>query len=592
MIRINSLTIKNFMSIGNVTQSIDFSKDELVLVLGENLDLGGNDNKNGVGKSSIVNALSYAWFGIALTNIKKDNLINKTNAKNMLVTLKFDVNGKGYTIERGRKPNVFKFIEDGVVADSVSAVKDDDESQGESRHTQEEIVRTIGFTHDMFKHIVALNTYVEPFLSMKAGDQRSIIEQLLGITLLSEKAEKLKKEISAVKDNIKSEEVLISAISAANKRIELNIVTLLEKSDTWDKSKNKRIDDLQASILEYMSIDIDSEISLHKLKKESLDLQAEYKSVLKECNSLDTEISSITRNITKLNKALSASTEHHCPTCNQIMDKDTHEHVHQEYSTQLAEESLALTVKSDKKLELSNIANSVKSIIPEYKDPFYKTVEDAYNHKTKLDTLGNTLERELATVNPYIDQIESLKLDGIQDINFDKINELTKLKEHQEFLLKLLTSKDSFIRKKIIDQNLSYLNHRLAYYLEEIGLPHTVKFMSDLEVEITMYGKDFDFDNLSRGERTRLILSLSWAFRDVYEWMNDKINLLFVDELLDNGLDTSGIEASLGIIKKMSRENKRNIFLISHREELIGRVPTVLKVIKESGFTTIEEAES
>jgi DNA repair exonuclease SbcCD ATPase subunit len=107
-----------------------------------------------------------------------------------------------------------------------------------------------------------------------------------------------------------------------------------------------------------------------------------------------------------------------------------------------------------------------------------------------------------------------------------------------------------------------------------------------------MYGKEFDFDNLSRGERTRLILSLSWSFRDVFENMNDKINLLFVDELLDNGLDSSGVEAAVAILRKMGKDNNRNIYLISHRDELVGRIPDVLKVVKEGGFTTIESGET
>ena len=170
-------------------------------------------------------------------------------------------------------------------------------------------------------------------------------------------------------------------------------------------------------------------------------------------------------------------------------------------------------------------------------------------------------------------------------------HDLVKLRDHQEFLMKLLTNKDSFIRKKIIDQNLAFLNHRLDHYLTDIGLPHTVKFKSDLEVEITMYGKEFDFDNLSRGERTRLILSLSWSFRDVFESMNSPINLLFIDELLDQGLDSAGVESSLAILKKMGRESNRNIFLISHKEDLVGRVTNVLKVIKEGGFTSIEMAD-
>jgi DNA repair exonuclease SbcCD ATPase subunit len=160
------------------------------------------------------------------------------------------------------------------------------------------------------------------------------------------------------------------------------------------------------------------------------------------------------------------------------------------------------------------------------------------------------------------------------------------LQEHQDFLLKLLTSKDSFVRKKIIDQNLSYLNQRLTHYLDRIGLPHTVKFMNDLTVSIEELGRELDFDNLSRGERNRLILSMSWAFRDVWESLYSPINLLFIDELIDNGLDTQGVENALGLLKKMSRERHKSIWLVSHRDELAGRVENILKVIKENGFTS------
>jgi DNA repair exonuclease SbcCD ATPase subunit len=593
MLKLNALTIKNFMSIGNVTQSINFSKDDLVLVLGENLDLGGNDNRNGVGKSTIVNALSYALYGSALTNIKKDNLINKSNMKGMLVTLKFEVNGQNYTIERGRKRNIFKFIEDGKEEEDDGEVeKDTDESQGEGRHTQEEIIRIIGVTHDMFKHILALNTYVEPFLALRTNDQRVIIEQLLGITKLSEKAEKLKDEAKITRDEIKEEEFRIAATSQANKRIEQNIATLVSKSASWDREKTKKIADLQASIMEFMSVDIDAEIELHKARKEVDDLTAEYRSLAKELASLEADVISTTRTITRLDKVLVSSVEKICPTCSQEMDKDTHEQVHNEYVAQHLDEKQKLVTKTTKRDEAKTLATTVKSMIPVLPDTFYKTVDEAYQHKTTLSTLGNSLESELAAENPYTEQIESLENDSLQEIDFTVMNKLVVLRDHQDFLLKLLTNKDSFIRKKIIDQNLSYLNHRLAHYLTEIGLPHLVKFKSDLEVEITMYGKEFDFDNLSRGERTRLILSLSWSFRDVFESLNDKINLLFIDELIDSGLDTSGVESSLAILKKMCRESKRNIFLISHRDELIGRVTNVLKVIKEGGYTSLETSDT
>ncbi len=166
------------------------------------------------------------------------------------------------------------------------------------------------------------------------------------------------------------------------------------------------------------------------------------------------------------------------------------------------------------------------------------------------------------------------------------LNDLTRLQEHQDFLLKLLTSKDSFVRKKIIDQNLSYLNSRLTHYLDRIGLPHTVKFQNDLSVMIEELGRELDFDNLSRGERNRLILSLSWSFRDVWEGLYQPINLLFIDEMIDSGMDTSGVENAMAILKKMSRERNKSIFLVSHKDELAGRVNNVLMVTKEAGFTT------
>ena len=600
MLKIKELTIKNFLSIGNITQTVNFSRDELVLILGENLDLGGNDNRNGVGKSAIVNALSYALYGVALTNIKKDNLINATNSKGMLVTLKFDVNGNGFTIKRGRRPSVFKFIEDSKVliedagADAVvDKFKGEiDESQGEGKNTQDEIVRTIGISYDMFRHVVALNTYIEPFLALRTSDQRIIVEQLMGITKLSEKAERLKDEAKITKDEIKEEEFSITATTSANKRIEQNILVLEEKSSAWDGTKSQKIEKLQSTIMEYLKVDIDVEIALHNSKKEVEDLTSEYRSLTRELTSLTKDSADSEKTLSRIDRMLSSSVEKICPTCKQEMNKETHSQVHSEYLVDQLEERAKLADKNKKRDEISVLAQSVKAIIPVLPDTFYNTVSEAYGHKTTLTTLGNSLEAELVAENPFTDQISSLRTDGLQKIDFTKINNLVKLKEHQEFLLKLLTSKDSFIRKKIIEQNLTYLNYRLSYYLTAIGLPHSVKFKSDLEVEISLCGKEFDFDNLSRGERTRLILSLSWSFRDVFESMNSKINLLFLDELLDNGTDSAGVEAALVILKQMARDHDRNIFLISHRDELAGRIPNIMKVVKENGFTSIETTET
>ena len=221
-------------------------------------------------------------------------------------------------------------------------------------------------------------------------------------------------------------------------------------------------------------------------------------------------------------------------------------------------------------------------------DAFYNTLEEALNHKHTLETLNIQMETRANESNPYTEQIESTRTDALQEINYDLINADTSTLEHQDFLLKLLTDKDSFVRKQIISQNLTFLNNKLSHYIGLIGLRHIIEFKDDLSVEITDLGKDFDFDNLSRGEKNRVILSLSWAFRDVWENLYSPINLLFVDEVIDSGMDDAGVENSLSILKSMTREQNKSIWLISHKNELISRVNNVLNVIKENGFTSFE----
>ena len=241
---------------------------------------------------------------------------------------------------------------------------------------------------------------------------------------------------------------------------------------------------------------------------------------------------------------------------------------------------------------LAQLVAAKEEIGPVGKQPklFYDTEQEAFEHRSKLDNLIKQIDAKSNDINPYTEQISDMENQALQEINFDVINELTRVGEHQKFLLDLLTSKDSFVRKKIIDQNLSYLNARLTYYLDKIGLPHQVVFQNDLSVEITELGREMDFDNLSRGERNRLILGLSFAFRDVWENLYHPINTLFIDELIDSGLDTIGVENSMAILKDMSRRRNKSVWLVSHKEELAGRVPNVLKVIKEGGFTSYQSS--
>ena len=583
MIKLKELTVKNFMSVGNQTQAVNFAAENLTLVLGENLDQGGDDSgsRNGTGKTTIVNALSYSLFGTALTNIKKDNLINKINNRNMLITLAFEKDGVDYRIERGRKPNIFKFF----VNDTEQETDEVDDSQGDVRETQKDVDDLLGMSHDMFKHIVALNTYTEPFLSMRANDQRVIIEQLLGITLLSEKADALKEQTRITKEAITQESANIEASKKSNEKIQLSIDSLLNRQSAWNTQHDNELEKIGRAIIELENVDIVAELEKHAELKEYDEQSAKLKSLNKERATLDSAIAQAEKSLTKYTRELESLANKTCHACEQQL----HDHKHEEMSTTANMHLVEAKKYFDKVTsDLKKISKEIAGIgeVTGRPNTYYDTVEQALKHQNNLKTLETQLTVKAGETDPYQEQIDELTDTALQEITWDSVNELTRLKEHQEFLLKLLTSKDSFIRKKIIDQNLAYLNNRLTYYLDKMGLPHTVVFQNDLTVEITQVGQDLDFDNLSRGERNRLILGLSWSFRDVWESLYQQINLLFVDELIDNGLDASGVEGALAVLKKMARERKKNIFLISHKDELIGRVNNVLKVIKENGYTS------
>jgi DNA repair exonuclease SbcCD ATPase subunit len=634
----------------------------------------------------MLQALSYALFGSAINTIKKDNLINRTNEKNMAVTVEFSVRGIDYKIIRGRKPNILKFF----VNNTEQATTDDD-SQGENRQTQEAIEKVLCMTSTMFQHIVGLNSYTTPFLSMKVGEQREVIEQLLGITLLSEKAEAIKELNKRTKEEIQREEYRIKGIDESNRRIQEQIDSLKRRQGLWKKKYDSDLAFLVDNYDSLIKVDIEAELLAHKdlaiwnekkrqndvfqsivsrqvswKNKNSAEL-LELESALKEKSHIDIEAElkahsdlSIwtvkSANMTQLQKLidrcvtdekkeqkvldkLKAEVEelknHKCYACGQDFHDDNHEAVLSAKEKALREAALQVLATNSQWLEHtdelrkhgeigsrpvtfyqseaeavrhgSDIENIVKQIEAKRMeiDPYaeqlselvelelgakpttlYKTEQEAISHKTKVNSFEQQITAKTQEADPYSEQITEMESSAIQEINYSIIESLNKVLKHQDYLLDLLTNKKSFVRKKIIEQNLGYLNARLTHYLDRIGLPHRVVFQNDLSVEITELGRDLDFHNLSRGEMNRVILALSFAFRDVFENLFTPVNLLFIDELVDNGMDAVGLDNALGILKDFVRKRNKSVWMVSHKDELLSRVDSVLHVVKENGYTS------
>jgi DNA repair exonuclease SbcCD ATPase subunit len=687
MITFKNITIKNFLSVGAVTQAVSLNGTPLTLILGENADTTGTLSRNGSGKTTILQAISYAIYAKPLTKIKIPNLINNINGKQMLVTLEFETGGRTYRIERGKKPDVMRFYvddEEQTATEETDVEESSDETQGENRETQKEITRLVGMSYDLFKHILALNTFTDPFLKLGSPMQRTIMEELFGIMLMSHKGKALSEAIKSTKDRIKFLEADIRAKSEANSRIEAAIQGAELKVQTWDREHEAKITNLVADLEEMMTLDFDAELSVfdaldaYREKKREIDQQItdeerEHRShssdvsrliaeeTLYRQNATEGAVKQVERLRAEAERAFLAAVRHDdaanaftseaddlanapqdgsCALCGQSTEGTPHHHdIQDKLSKKISNLRTRATTEivsaKDRRTESAKITAEAEKLIvdsatlsQEWLDKAHKTSEVLTETRNKLDSshivlerlktelttfgaapkplfgsrdelfrtrqerdrMEHSLETEISLVNPHLGQVSDLQT-ALQSIVYDELNEATEMQKHQEFLLKLLMDKSSFIRKKIMDQNLFFVNQQMAHYLEKLCLPHDVVFQSDLSVEITLLGRDFDFEQLSRGEMNRVIMATSWAFRDVWESVNQSCNLLFVDEMIDSGMDTQGVEAAISILKDMTRTSSKNVFLISHKDELQSRIDKTLVVRKENGFTSFDTAE-
>lgn len=549
--------------------------------------------------TTIINGLSYALFGKPITVSRQDDMINNINGKNMLVSLTFEVNGVTYSIERGRKPNILRLlkVEDGkveVLSDDNSKTGDsDNRAQGENKDTQKEIERITQLSYILLKYIVAMNTYSTHFMTAGASEQREVIENILGIDVLSRKAEVLSERIKVTKIDIDKETIKIETINESNNRILRNIESLKNKATEWDSTRDRSIIDLMNTLEAMGDLDIDDEISKHKRNAEIQETQTQIRIVKQEYNHALKNQQMIKSELDRLERESNSFKESVCPTCKQeISDKDAHE----KHKTKLLE---TITSKTSEYENLVETTTEYKTVIDSIEVPealhetFYPSLERALEHKNTMLSLIGKVEEKQKEENPYARQIENLESGdmGVQDIDYNNLKFLEKKLSHEKFLYKLLTNRDSFIRKRIIDYSLPFLNKILQGYITRLSLPHEVVFDPNLTFSIEDKARPISFNNLSRGEQNRVTFALNLAFRGLYESLVQPINCLFVDEILDYGMDSVGAKDSVYILKEYCREMNKAVYLVTHKEELMEYANKTILVTKENGFTTYEHID-
>lgn len=571
---LQEIQMRNFLSFGNRMTTIDLNGSWSTLIMGENLDTGSN---NGAGKTTIINAICYAFYNKPFDNISLQRLINSTNnTKNTLmeVRLTFQRGDDEYVIYRSRGETYAINISmngDDITLDSVQ----------ENDRLVEEIV---GMSYELFTKVVVFSGNSSPFLQTKVSEQRQQIEELFNITLLSEKAVRLKEIIRTTESSIAIQEAVIKEQESHLNLYKNQLQSALNRRDKWEKERAEQIASLKEQLRISESIDFKVEKDLHifinDLEKKIAPLTSKITSSKKDWVALQNEIKRLTDECTHLQ-------DEECPYCLQKYEGaaeklSSKEQMLHDKTLRLEELKASIEKLEAEKQQAEAERDEAKALVA------YKTLYEAQQAETLSLTAQQRINDLERSENPHVDAYEQLKNQAVKTISYEEIDSLKKELEHQQFLLKLLTDKNSFIRRKIINRTIPFLNNRLIYYTKELGLPHVVKFDDDMSCTVSEYGRELDFGNLSSGEKKRVNLSLSLAFRDVLHHLHSRVNCLFIDEI-DGSLDGPGVESVFKMLKTKSRDEQLGLWIISHRPEAIGRFDRTIIVRKENGFSHIVE---
>jgi DNA repair exonuclease SbcCD ATPase subunit len=570
------LQIRNFMSFGNNVTCIDLSDFGTTLIQGHNVDSGG---ANGAGKTTTINALCYALYNKPFDNISLQKLLNSTNStKNTLMEVKliFDKGEHEYEIYRCRGEsfniNIMKDGED-ITLDSVT----------ENDKLVQEIV---GMSYDLFTKIIIFSGNSTPFLLMPLAHQRNQIEELFNITMLTEKAIKLKEIIKTTESDAQIKAAVIKELENYQTEFKRQVTSAEQRVTKWEAEKITKIEALKQERNKLDNIDIEQEKELHSL----LDiLSAELNDHIVKANVLDKDVNSLSKSVAKLAAEIEHLVDEKCPYCLQKFAEagTTLQEKEALFDQQDARHDVLEKELNEKRIVIAELSSQIK----EAKQLMhFKSLSEVVKAELAAQTADEKIADLEAAKNPHIEALQQLNQQVMKEIPYAELDHLKKEQEHQQFLLKLLIDKNSFIRKRIINKTIPFLNKRLIEYTKELGLPHIVKFDDDMSCTVSEYGRELDFGNLSSGEKKRVNLSLSLAFRDVLHHLHSKVNSLFIDEI-DASLDGSGVENVFRLLKQKTRNDGLGLWIISHRPEASGRFDRTITIRKENGFSRIVEDE-
>ena len=565
MIIFKSIKYKNFLSSGNYFTEIALNKSKSTLIVGQ----------NGAGKSTMLDAISFALFGKPHRKISKNQLINSINQKQALVEVEFSIGKAQFRIVRGIRPNTFEIWKDG------SMINQSSHAMEYQKILEQNILK---LNHKSFHQVVVLgSSSFIPFMQLNAGHRRNVIEDLLDINIFSKMNILLRERNSVLKENISKinndTNIVKSKIEQQTKYIKDIAALTQENKSKYEKQikgGKEKIKKLQ---------DENNNISKHLEESTASD---ELKDIQKEKNKAIAHIAEIKQEMKTIAKrGLFLEKNDVCPTCDQnIENKD---------KLIFDTKNEAYQVQSTLNMVQDNSAAIDKKII--------KLEEVMKGIKEKTDTL-NANNREIVSINKsneelqtYLESEVSADLTGakqdLEMMNNDKeslFEEKLKLNEqfgYNNVIAEML--RDTGIKTKIIKQYLPTINKLVNQYLQVLDF--FVSFNLDENFNETIRSRhrdDFTYDSFSEGEKQRIDLSLLFTWRQIAKMKNSvSTNLLVLDETFDSSLDHDGIENLLKILYTLAANS--NTFIISHKGDILdGKFESKIEFYKDRNFSKMK----
>lgn len=607
-VKFRKLQIQNFYSYGAM-QEVDFRQFGSTVVLIDGIDKDTEGSKIGSGKSSFMAALTFALFGETVSNVKANEIVNYIKGKDALVVLDFEIEGSHFKIERGRKPKILNIFKRTNSIDSETE-EWDNISKADDKDNDDLIQQLIKMNFETFLQTSLFSVASEsnkPFLNMTPMHQKKVLENIFNFDTFNMMT-------GEIKDKVRDEQVKLAELESSVREINISndqLITQLERlkdsSEKFERRRIKQQTELQEKILFYSGIDIDEEKEKYdfhdELREHKSDLTSTISELKIELKDVQTEISKEEREIEILkekhlkemdkNKSLKGNI---CPTCKQDWeDPRAIENSDNRILTYLNdidsfEDSITNHRKTETKLKKSisdkrDLLNDVKSALEEI---------DCVVERKELDNIDivvSNLKKELDNIatqeNHYLTEIAANKA-LVRTIDMSEIDNTSAFIFKLKAFVKL--SEDPKVRGKFLRKFIKQSNDILRGFKKLIPDYNIhLQFNPDFTIRVMKIGKEVSAGSLSNGEKRIGNIMIMMALMKVFKLKNNvEFNAMFMDEVLDSGINGALLESVYAFIKNVAKEEKMRIYLISHREEIKEKVKEVIMVTKSRGISTIE----